>query len=55
MEHVEELFKAVQRITIADISTLPLEQQHIIAERIEQLEDDLKKINKLRRDDNEPH
>lgn len=51
----KELYRVVQRIRISDIATLPHDQQHIILERIEQLEDDLRLINKRRIIQYEPH
>ncbi len=51
----KELYRVVQRIQISDIATLPRDQQHIILERIEQLEDDLRLINKRRIIQYEPH
>ena len=51
----QELYRVVQRIQISDIANLPHDQQHIILERIEQLEDDLRLINKRRIIQYEPH
>ena len=51
----KELYRVVKRIQISDIATLPRDQQHIILERIEQLEDDLRLINKRRIIQYEPH
>ena len=51
----KELYRVVQRIQISDIATLPHDQQHIILERIEQIEDDLRLINKRHITQYEPH
>jgi hypothetical protein len=41
-----ELFFAVKSITFEDLSKIPLEKQHLIAERIEELQDYLEKHRK---------
>ena len=42
MEHLSQLLKELERITLQDISEIPQEQQHIIVAQIEALQDELK-------------
>jgi hypothetical protein len=42
MENLQHLLKEIQRISLADISALSQEHQHIVAEKLEQLEEALK-------------
>lgn len=42
MEHLQQLLTDLECISLADISTIPESNQHVIVERIEQLQDELK-------------
>jgi len=44
MEHLTELLKDLELLTFRDISTIPEEQQHDVAEQIERLQDSLQSI-----------
>lgn len=46
MEQLTRLLKDLERITFQDISEIPQEEQHIIADRIEDLQDRLRKLAK---------
>ena len=40
--HLVNLLKDLEKISLQDISRIPLSQQHILAEKIESLQDELK-------------
>ncbi len=40
--HLVNLLKDLEKISLQDISQIPLSQQHILAEKIESLQDELK-------------
>ncbi|MEP7730460.1 hypothetical protein [Marinomonas primoryensis] len=42
MEHLQQLLTDLECISLADISAIPEANQHVIAERLEQLQDALK-------------
>jgi hypothetical protein len=42
MEHLQQLLTDLECISLADISALSQEHQHVVAERLEQLEEALK-------------
>lgn len=44
MEHLAELLKDLELLTFRDISTIPKECQHDVAEQIERLQDSLLSI-----------
>lgn len=44
MEHLTELLKDLEQLTFGDISSLPEECQHDVAEQIERLQDSLLSI-----------
>ena len=48
MERLSRLLKDLERITFEDISEIPQEEQHIIADQIEDLQDRLRKLAKER-------
>ncbi|UTW01256.1 hypothetical protein KDW99_09060 [Marinomonas rhizomae] len=44
MEQLQQLLTDLECISLADISAIPEANQHVIAERLEQLQDDLKSV-----------
>ncbi|MFT4574697.1 hypothetical protein [Marinomonas primoryensis] len=42
MTHLVNLLEDLEKISLQDISQIPLSQQHILAEKIESLQDELK-------------
>jgi len=42
--HLVNLLKDLEKISLQDISQIPLSQQHILAEKIESLQDELKAL-----------
>ncbi|WP_417526952.1 hypothetical protein [Marinomonas shanghaiensis] len=42
MEHLQQLLTDLECISLADISAIPEPNQHVVAERLEQLQDELK-------------
>lgn len=44
MEHLQQLLTELECISLADISAIPEANQHIVAERLEQLQDELKAV-----------
>ena len=46
MEQIYVLLENIKAITLKDISTLPNEYQHLVALRLEQLQDELKRALK---------
>ncbi|SBS39719.1 hypothetical protein MSP8887_03968 [Marinomonas spartinae] len=47
MENLLELLKAIEQITLKDVSDLPVDRQHLFVEHIEQLQDQLKQLQDL--------
>lgn len=41
MEHLTALLHDLKQVTLADISDLPEDNQHVIAKHLEQLQDEL--------------
>ncbi|MFQ3187294.1 MAG: hypothetical protein ACI8Q3_002337 [Marinomonas primoryensis] len=44
--HLVNLLKDLEKISLQDISQIPLSQQHILVEKIESLQDQLKALMK---------
>ena len=44
MEHLQQLLTDLECISLADISAIPEPSQHVVAERLEQLQDELKAV-----------
>lgn len=44
MEHLAALLNELKKVTLDDISNLPKDNQHVVAEHLEQLQDDLKSV-----------
>ncbi|WP_175404905.1 hypothetical protein [Marinomonas sp. FW-1] len=44
MEHLQQLLSDLECISLADISAIPESNQHVVAERLEQLQDELKAV-----------
>ena len=42
MDNLQQLLNEIECITLADISAIPKPIQHVIVERLEQLQDELK-------------
>ncbi|MEP7729846.1 hypothetical protein [Marinomonas primoryensis] len=42
MTHLVNLLEDLEKVSLQDISQIPLSQQHILAEKIESLQDELK-------------
>lgn len=42
MEQLQQLLTDLECISLADISAIPEANQHVVAERLEQLQDELK-------------
>ena len=49
MESLSELLKNIELISLKDLSEVPIKNQHCVAQRLEQLQDELKSAmtNKL--------
>jgi len=43
MEHLLQLLKEIECISLSDISTIPSANQHVVVEYLEQLQDELKR------------
>jgi len=44
MNHLQQLLTELECISLADISAIPEPSQHVVAERLEQLQDELKAV-----------
>ena len=44
MEHLQQLLTDLECISLADISAIPEPSPHVVAERLEQLQDELKAV-----------
>ncbi|MBR7888837.1 hypothetical protein J9B83_07750 [Marinomonas sp. A79] len=42
LEHLENLLENLEKVSLDDISQIPSSQQHILVEKIESLQDELK-------------
>lgn len=47
MEQLKRLLIDLERVSFQDISEIPVERQHEVAEQIEQLQDNLSKLSQL--------
>jgi hypothetical protein len=45
MEQLKQLLKDLERISFQDISEIPEDKQHEVAEQIERLQDNLKQLS----------
>ncbi|MBJ7536085.1 hypothetical protein [Marinomonas transparens] len=53
MQHFSQLLEDLEKISLEDISQIPQPQQHILAEKIESLQDELKTL--IEKDKNQTH
>ena len=44
MEHLQQLLTDLECISLADISAIPEANQHVVVERLEELQDELKNL-----------
>ncbi|TYL46662.1 hypothetical protein [Marinomonas sp. IMCC 4694] len=44
LEHLAILLDHLEKVSLEDISVVPLSQQHVLAEKIETLQDELKAL-----------
>ena len=47
MEHLSQLLMDLERITFQDIAKIPEPQQHLVVERLEELQDELRELVEL--------